>query len=707
MRKSAPILTQISKFSFLGLCFLFPVFFLPTTVNFFETNKFFLLIILGSIAFLSWLIKIISEGNFRFTSSPFTPSVALLGFVTLLSAFFSQSNRAEAFMGRGLLIPLLTLLFIVFVSVIRSRKFISYALYTFIASSTLVSFITIFQALDGLVSKVFNGLFGTNLPNTLAFSPAGSPLAALTFVLPIMVGTLILAVSKKDGLEKLILFLLSGVMLGGVVITTVTSLPGKDNSLLTLSYRDSYVIMLETFKGNFKTALLGWGPEGYVNAYTQTRPVSTNYTPYWNLRFANAGNELFTVATTTGLLGAVAWLLLLVTLIRNFNISTQSETLRVIKVITSLLFVMQLFLPANMVLLVTSYLFLTLWTIELKVNRDHRIRDVSLGLLEVSTLKPEEELNLNHERSKTSRRVTYIITLPLILVTLTLLYLTSKAYAGEIYFKRSVDAASKNDAQGTIENQRKAILANPYVSNYHRSFAQTNFAIANSLSQKKDLSEEEKGTISALISQSIASGKAAIQLDPLKTANWENLAVIYRDLINVAEKADEFTTAAYSQAILTDPHNPVLRLDLGGVFFNLKRYDEAIRLFIQSAERKEDWANAYYNLSAAYKAKNELQPAAENIQITLSLTDPASADYQKAKSELEALKKELGEKQAPQTDKKSVGELQSPKPLSTPVPNTPITLPEEAAPEIVPPRDETTPTSKPAASAASAPTPKP
>ena len=63
--------------------------------------------------------------------------------------------------------------------------------------------------------------------------------------------------------------------------------------------------------------------------------------------------------------------------------------------------------------------------------------------------------------------------------------------------------------------------------------------------------------------------------------NWQTHASIYRILIHVAQDADQWSIAAYVRAIQTDPTNPMLRLDLGGVYVTTQNYDQAIRLFQQ------------------------------------------------------------------------------------------------------------------------------
>jgi len=71
------------------------------------------------------------------------------------------------------------------------------------------------------------------------------------------------------------------------------------------------------------------------------------------------------------------------------------------------------------------------------------------------------------------------------------------------------------------------------------------------------------------------------------------------------------------------------------------KQDEAINQYKQAILLKPDFANAYYNLSYAYKAAKKYQESYANMQNVLNLLDPNEADYEKAKQELAELEKLL------------------------------------------------------------------
>jgi len=287
------------------------------------------------------------------------------------------------------------------------------------------------------------------------------------------------------------------------------------------------------------------------------------------------------------------------------------------------------------------------------------------------------------EYSEKSHILPWAIFMPTLLLVVGCLFFTGRIYAAEVYFKRSLNNLAQNDGTRAYENQIKAMTLNPYYDSYRVFYSQTNLLLANALASKSNLSDQDKQNITVLIQQAIREAKAAVSLNKNKVTNWENLANVYRQLINFAEGADQWTITSFTQAIKLDPNNPDLKLNLGGVYYALGSYDEAIRLFQQAVDNKINFANAYYNLSAAYKEKGDFKKAHEMMQITLNLISTNSQDYQKARGELEELAKKLPAEVAspsglqPSEETAIEEPLIGPESLPSPVITPPIELPEE------------------------------
>jgi len=643
----ADLLPKIGFYVTIGLAFLLPLFFLPTTTDFFDLPKNLLLITATSLLLVAWAVKHIINRTVRITLTPLTLPLAILTAVNLASTLLQSPNKVDAFLGRTGTLTALFILFFVVTNHISSVKHVTRLFYALIASATVLSVLSIYQFLG--LNSLFTDIAWLIAPT---FTPAGSTLGLITFLIPLLALTLYQAfIGVTDTVEKITLFIISGLMVVALIISATFLLPGKPTAPVLLPYPTGWAIAVDTFK-SLRQGLLGAGPDNFLAAFALHRPAALNLTPQWNLRFTASSNEPLHLVATTGLLGLLAWAFLIFTFVRHLPADKR------LILTTALAFALQLVLPANYLLLSLTYFSLILCAVSLPHRHIHLH----------STIPPTSVL-------------AWIIGVPIFLLVGSLWYVSlNHVYAAEAAFKQSLDALQANQGTDTYNFQIQAIQKNPYIARYHRAYATTNLALANTLSQTdQELSTGDRQNITQLIQQSIREAKLATQLNPQDPANWETLAIVYRNLINVAQGADQWAIAAYAQAAQSDPLSPRLRLDLGGVYYAIGRYDEAIRAFQQATELKPDWANAYYNLSSAYKAKGELKNALLNLQTVIKLVDPGSADYLKAQSEIQELAGKVGD--TPVTPSPAQTDLQNPAPAPSPQPGfTNITLPDSASP---------------------------
>ncbi len=131
-----------------------------------------------------------------------------------------------------------------------------------------------------------------------------------------------------------------------------------------------------------------------------------------------------------------------------------------------------------------------------------------------------------------------------------------------------------------------------------------------------------------------------IRLPRQRSGNWAALAGIYRAVIPLAKGADQFAVQTYAQAITLDPLNPNTRLSLGGIFYGLKRYEEAIDVFKLTVSVKPDLANSHYNLAIAYRDNSQYDKATGELSAALTLVAKDSADYNAIKKEMDERSKQ-------------------------------------------------------------------
>lgn len=662
-------LDSLEKYILLTTLFFIPLVFLPIFPNAFDTPKIAVLTAGIGLAIIIKAVKTIVKGTWETTSSSFDLPVIFLALAYLLSAIFKTQSKMDAFflpgtatiiLGGGVLYLLLNSL------AAQNKKALSVTIF---ASATVAALLSLIIFSDILSKLAFIPAF----LKEPSFNTLGGALPATIFFGVTMFLGLGMVLSEKELVKKALAATATLIVVLGFVISFLNVLPGKATAPTLPPFKASWEVAVETLK---ESPLLGIGSGNYLTAFNRFRTISYNATKLWPVRFTGGADFPLTILTETGLLGLAAFLILLLnigklTLKQIKSFKGKKPDFVEISYLASLLasIVIILLLPTNLTLIVLAFALLSL-------NGPVRKNDISL----ISFIPKEGGA------FAANRILPFIIGLPLIAAVGVFLYFGGRALAAEYQFNQALTALTKNDGKGTYNLLRSAITLNPYVDRYHTIYSQINLALASNLAQnlpagrqEKTLTDSDKNTISQLIQQAINDGKATVTLNPQRSGSWELLARTYQSIMPFAQGADQLAIQTFNQSIALDPINPNLRIALGGLYYALGRFDDAIQVFQLATLAKPDLANAHYNLALAYREKGELDKAIAEMSNVLSLVDKNSQDYQVAKGELDNLNKKK-----PAEETKSTENLTPPQPAEKPVLKPPIELPPEASPPASP-----------------------
>lgn len=672
------LLSKFSSVSVVGLTFLLPLVFLPFLPESFEGGKRFLMIALALIGVILFSLVSFFQRKLVIARTPLNIGFLVLLLSTLITIVFSSPNKMGALTGTGMFYIACALLYIVGTALLRSRL-TSSIVYALGASGVLI---TIISALDR-VGVNLNSLIGAGNSTMSGIFPNGGPLLNTTVLLVALAATLTFFATAHKTVQKITAAALSGVMVLGLLLNASLLLPGQPQSPVLMSFQQSWSIALDVLK-NPRTAILGVGTEGYLNAFNILRPVAMNQGEFWFIRYANARSFPLDIVVTHGVLGLIALAFLALGILALLR-KTQKQDLP-IAVATLTIVALFLLLPVNVVLFALFTLLAMVWATTVR----------SYGLPSEDTDASEFALvNARNKASKDERQVAFgvlgFVCLVLCVLSGTALFFNVRSAIAKTVFNQSLDAIRANKAKDAYDLSRRAIEIAPYHEEFRRSFASTNLLIAQGLTQKKDISDEDRKTALTLIQQGINEAKAAVALDPANAANWQTLATVYDALVGAAKQADQWTVAAYVQAIQRAPSDPKLRVDLAGVFRRAKNLDQATRLLEQAVQLKPDYANAYFNLAdVAKEVKKEPQQLAY-LDKTLSLIKQDDPQYEKIKVEADALRKKLGDAASAAAAEQTATPSATPRPTATPRPqaieatqsatpkvNTPVSLTDDA-----------------------------
>lgn len=636
-----------------GLVLLLPLFFLPITTDFYLLNKSAFFILVVGLMLIVWAVKTLLSQKMALVKTPLNWLVLVLMVSYILSSYIVSPNLMASLTGPVTRIIFLGFLYFVIVNQIRERQAVKKVLVSLISSSVILSWLTIFTFL-GILEKT-----GVAWLQNQTWTPTGSALITAQLMAILIPATWYWAFKNKEAWQKILLFM-AGILQIISLILILTLFFQKKLVLSYLSPVAGWKIAVEGLK-TFQTAVLGVGPDNFLSAFNLFRPLELNQGQNWNIKFLANSNQFLHLLSTVGVLGLMAYLFLILKSLKKENF--KGRLLDKIVYLTLLAnLVIQLFFTANFLLLAVTF--------------------ICLGLMQ--TLKAGVE-NRDLWQIKGSWPIS-LLAGAVILLTLFLGYWQIRLWLADQTFYQSLLAAQANKGVETYNLQVKAIRFNGFNENYRITYANTNLALANSLASQKDITDQDRASIQQLLSQAIREAKAAINLNPQISAYWLNLARLYQSIINANNEAADWAAAAYLQAVQTDPTNPTLRVDFGGLFFSLKLYDRAVNQFTQAANLKPDYANAYYNLASTYKALEDWPNAQAALEQTLNLLPANSQDRSLVEKEMAEVKANLPEpsqETVTAPEEKTTKELTKPAPV--PSPNAKVgevKLPPDAAPEI-------------------------
>lgn len=608
--------------------FLFPLIFLPVTTEFYATNKQYLLVITASLLLMLGIVEVIGSKKTKRGLKIFDVPALLLVLATGASVLLVSPNKPAAALepATGLIsIAALAVLYF-FLSRERHEAYLNY-------------YATILQYAVVIICIIELGVFilshaGVTFPQSIPFlgtplfTPLGSIVDLMAFLGFFFVYTgirLFLAIGNKEaGASEVFMFSIVTVALGAASITYFQT-PRTDIPYAPFEYslRTIPIVMQSPL-----TAVFGYGTDNFAALFTRAKDVSYATSQYAPIAtFTYARSALLQTLSTAGLFGAVALLIIFLRgLYESFALPKQVRL--AVFGLFIYIFIAFVVFPPSLVLFFLLF--------------------VTLGLLNHDILTHSHRY-AEKEFSKNIKIPSFLSSMIAVLLFAGLCwggYILASYYRADLSFRRSARSITNRNLSETYAEQYNAILLNPYQEKYHTSFAQTNLYIANQIAQNSQssgakLSEADRDTVTNAIKTAIEESRAATVLNPQKATNWENRGRIYKNLLNVAEKADSFAIASYERAILADPFNPSYRNDLGEVYYLTKQYKEAAVHFSEALELRPHYSNARYNLAWAYFQMGQKEEAINQLQQLMDSlsTQPDSPEYKKALADLERFKK--------------------------------------------------------------------
>lgn len=662
---------------------LFPIFFTSLTVDNFILPKQALLGIVACLSLLLFATQSIVAKKVMLRQTSMDLPVFLLFLALILSVVFAV-NRYDAVTA---LVPMLFLGFAYFslINTTKTQHNILFLAGSLIIGGSIVSLLGIFSFF-----KTYLLPFAlSRIPN---FTPLGSLVDQaiyLAILLPVALYFAYPIVKNKTNGKVISFAIASLIILGGLGITIYQLCTSQKPTLLPFGtgFQIAFATISQDAPRTAQGFFFGSGLGTFITDFTRFKQASFNsYQNIWFLSFFQSSSFVLEILTTTGIIGLLAYIFIIARIVTKpwKKLSYNPFFLSLVLVILA-----SLILPFSFINIALFFFILALFVAAEGVKDPEKSVDLEFFLIALR----RNLFNIDGKVSHSTSLVMPIVCAAIIAALVGVIgFFSTKYVIADVLFNQSIVAANSNNGSLTYQKQVDAINMFPYRDGFYRIFAQTNLSLANAilqLSSNKNQTDTQKQqnqqTALNLVQQAISTSKTAGAIAPETVFNWQNIATIYRSLIGFGQGAENFAITSTQQAIALDPTNPQEYMTLGGLYYQLNQYDNAIAQFQNAINLKQDFPNAYYNLGHAYESKGDLKNALANYQIVKSLTTDKQ-NLAKINDEIDVIQKRIDQananNQQGQTKQQSANQTNPAQQLNInqpaqqlPIQATPIPLP--------------------------------
>lgn len=382
------------------------------------------------------------------------------------------------------------------------------------------------------------------------------------------------------------------------------------NIMVSPTARATYEVARPALK---ESPLLGSGPNTFDSAWLAHKPQAVNETVFWNTAFPYGFGFLPTLLATTGLLGAILWLVFFALYIR---LGVRALFARENSFIISSAFLFSLFLWSSFLFYAPSKSVLALAFIY-----------TGLFLAGTTISGVTDRRVIRFRQNPALAFLSLLILVVVLLGNAALLYGIGKRAVASVYFQQA--ALSAND--GNIDVAREKSIRAINLSGqdiYYNGLSQISVARTNSVINSQAGTEAERqAAFQESLSESIAAAQAAVRARPENYANWIALGALYESLVPSplsVEGAYESAKDAYETARTKNPRSPepdylLARLEVA------RGESAAAREYLSRAlDLKNDYAAGYLLLTQIEASENNVAAAIKSAE-TLTLLEPTNA----------------------------------------------------------------------------------
>jgi len=372
------------------------------------------------------------------------------------------------------------------------------------------------------------------------------------------------------------------------------------------------------WKGAFslwkKHPIIGTGVETFAYSYYWTRPKEHNLTSEWDFIYNKAHNEYLNFATTTGTLGLITYLLVILSLSKNLSYQTFFKNLQSasgginsfsLPLLMSFISILITNFAGFSVVITSLFFFLI----------------------------PSLIINENITNPPTSKlKHSSIPTIICLLISFQFLSSVYKYYKADLYYNISQQHNNADQYQKVYEYLNKAIKLHPNEPTYLSKLASICTKLAITENQNDNQQQTEKFTQQAIKNLNLVSHSSPANINFIKE---KAQSYYYLSSINTDYFSEAIT--AITQATLFAPTDAKSFYILARFWETAGNLDETIKNYQKAIELKENYDHAHFALAKIYYNQENFSQAKNHFEKTLQIA-PTNSEAQQYLDKISKIK---------------------------------------------------------------------
>jgi len=357
--------------------------------------------------------------------------------------------------------------------------------------------------------------------------------------------------------------------------------------------------------------LFGTGVETFAYSYYWYRPREHNDVSEWDFLYNKAHNEYLNFAATTGTVGLLGYLTLIVTFLiwslKEIIKKKRKETLNIA------------LLAGFTSILVTNFFGFSITVVALLF-----FLLPALSLVILSRKENREEKKVANLSSTQYLGIVTILILFLILISSVIRYW----YADNRF--AIAERLNKSDhTTQSLEELEKAINIRPNEPLYQDQLSTLTANLA-----VQAFNEEQSTLSSQLVNTAIEASNKALMISPYNINFWKNRTKVFYKLSEINEDYNNQAITALLQAAKLSPTDAKVQYNIAILYSKFGQEETALKTLEETIRLKPNYDQARYALALFYERKNEIEKAKEQLKYILEKINP---NYEEAIEKLKSL----------------------------------------------------------------------